>query len=291
MTDLTLLKNAQVQAHEDLLHKLQRTEAAVRSEPASHEHRWAMVELLCQLCQWDRALQQLQAWARLAPQWKAQAHLVRGLIQAEHQRMRVFLGQEHAAPVVDFPAWMDSMARALAHNAAGETAQADACREQALQDAPSLRGLCSWEARTHAHETPAPHQQAFEWLADSDTRLGPICEVMASGAYRWLAFADIASLQLQAPQSPLDLVWAPAQLQLRAAADGKPGRTMHVFLPARSCWPNPPAQPSEQQQALLLGHLTLWQDVGETGVFTQGQKTWMSEGIDWPLLDIREVRT
>lgn len=288
MTDLTVLNNSQPLHHDDLLHKLQRLEAAVRSEPSAHEHRWALVEILCQLCQWQRALQQLQAWGRLAPQWKAQAHLVRGLIQAEHQRMRVFQGQERAAPVVDFPDWMQGMAQALEHNAAGRTAQADDCRQQALAQAPSLSGVCHWDVRTRAHEVPEQHQQAFDWLADSDTRLGPVCEVMVSGAYRWLAFADIERLQLQAPQSPLDLVWAPAQLQLRPAQGGV-ARSLHAFLPARSCWLQTPQHPGEQQQALMLGHLTVWQDVGETGVFAQGQKTWMSEGIDWPLLDIRQV--
>ena len=290
MTDLTLLNNHNARVQEDLLHKLQRLEAAVRSEPAAHEHRWALVEILCQLCQWPRALQQLQAWVRLAPQWKAQAHLVRGLIQAEHQRSRVFLGQERAAAVVDFPSWMEGMARALEHNAAGEVEQADDCRQQALAEAPGLSGVCHWDVRAHAHEAAEQHQQAFEWLADSDTRLGPICEVMVSGAYRWLAFADIGRLHLQAPQTPLDLVWAPAQLQLRASCEGSAARSLHVFLPARSCWTQPPAQPTEQQQALMLGHLTVWQDVGETGVFAQGQKTWMSDGVDWPLLDIREVQ-
>jgi protein involved in temperature-dependent protein secretion len=41
----------------------------------------------------------------------------------------------------------------------------------------------------------------------------------------------------------------------------------------------------------MQSHLTVWQEVGDTGVFSQGQKTWMSDGTDWPLLDIREVRT
>ena len=282
--------NPAITHHAPLLDKLRSTEAAVRAEPACPEHRWAMVELLCQLCQWERALQQLQALVRLAPQRKGQAHLVRGLIQAEHRRAQVFLGHERAAPVVDFPQWMQDMAAALEHNAAGRHSDADACREQALENAPNLEGVCHWDERLHAHEEVHPKQENFAWLSDSDTRLGPICEVMVAGAYRWLAFADIACLQMQAPQSPLDLVWAPAQLQLRSAAESQAGRSLHVYIAARACWPQPPDVPSEQQQALMLGRLTVWQDVGETGVFAQGQKTWMSEGIEWPVLDIREIK-
>lgn len=275
----------------DLLKKLQHAEAAVRAKPMAHEHRWALVELHCQLCQWDRALQQLQVWVRLAPQWKTQAHVVRGLIQAEHQRARVFLGHERAAPVIDFPLWMQDMARALEHNAADQTELADTCREQALEQAPCLKGECHWDERMQVQGQLQSNCRAFEWLSDSDTRLGPICEVMVAGAYRWLAFADITALHMQAPQNPLDLVWVPAKLQLRVGTANAPGKNLHAFIPARSCWPQPPKQPSEQQQALMMGRLSVWEEVGETGVFVQGQKTWMSEGIDWPLLDVREIRT
>lgn len=291
MNDLTVLDNEHPIQGESLLQKIRQTEAAVRREPAEPEHRWALIETLCLLCQWERALQQLQAWVRLAPQWQAQAQLVRGLIQAENQRIKVFGGAQRAAPVVDFPEWMALMAQALEHNAAGEVDLADASRHQALAQAPSRSGVCHWDARAPGDGEPEHHEQAFDWLADSDTRLGPVCELMVAGAYRWLAFSDIAALQMEAPMRALDLVWRPARLQLHGAAQGSAGRQLHVFLPTRSCLTHVPAQPTEQQQALMQAHLTLWQEVGSSGIFVQGQKTWMSEGIDWSVLDVREVRT
>lgn len=291
MNDLTVLDNRHPTQGESLLRKLRQAEAAVRREPAEPEHRWTLVETLCLLCQWERALQQLQAWVRLAPQWQAQAQLVRGLIQAEHQRTLVFGGQQRAAPVVDMPEWMALMAKALEHNAAGEVEQADACRHQALEQAPGRSGVCHWDARTSGDDSAAHHEQAFEWLADSDTRLGPVCELMVAGAYRWLAFADIASIQMEAPARTLDLVWRPARIQLHGDDQGSAGRHLHAFLPSRSCWVQVPAEPREQQQALMQARLTLWQEAGSSGIFVQGQKTWMSDGIDWPLLDVREVRT
>jgi type VI secretion system protein ImpE len=44
-----------------------------------------------------------------------------------------------------------------------------------------------------------------------------------------------------------------------------------------------------QRDALMLSRLTRWQDVGETGVFALGQKTLMSDGVDYPFLDLREI--
>lgn len=290
MNDLTLVSSQSVSSTPDLLQSLQAIEAQVRQAPAAAEHRWALVEILCQLARWERALQQLQAWARLRPERHAQAHLVRGLIQAEMQRTRVFAGAERAAPVVDMPEWMQDLAQALALNAAGQEAQADASRSKALERAPNFVGTCAWDERTRMHSAGERNARAVAWLADSDTRLGPVCEVIVAGAYRWLAFADLAHLQVQAPQTALDLVWLPAQLQLRRHTAPQNNPLIHVFLPARSCWLEPPVSPSDAQQALMLGQLTEWNEVGQTGVFSLGQKTWMTADGDLPLFDLREVR-
>lgn len=296
MTDLTLLVRGDGSAGISLQDHLQQIEARIRREPTAPAHRWALVELLCVLGHWDRALAQLQAWAKLIPpsqaQAQAQAHWVRGLIRAEAQRNEVFAGGLMPAPVTDMPDWMSDLAQAMAHNTRSENEQADALRARALSQAPQRPGVCIWQSDA-AHEQ-APQERAYDWIGDSDTRLGPVCEVMVAGAYRWLAFADVAHLSLQPPQSLLDLVWMPAKLQLHAQAGLPPsatGRALHVFLPTRYPMAQVVDEPQATHDALRMSRLTRWREVGETGVFAQGQKTWMSDGIDWPLLDVREVRT
>jgi type VI secretion system protein ImpE len=291
MTDLTLLSRAQEGAPISLQEHLQQAEARIRREPTAPEHRWALAEVLCVLGHWDRALSQLQAWAKWMPQSQAQAHWLRGLIRAEAQRTEVFSGVMAPAPVTDMPDWMRDLAQALAHNARAENVEADAVRSRALAQAPQRAGVCAWQREKSSEQTM--QEQAYEWLADSDTRLGPVCEVMVAGAYRWLAFADVAHLSLQAPQRLLDLVWMPAKLQLHSATGLTPaatGRVLHVFLPTRYPMAANASESSATLDALLMSRLTRWREVGETGVFAQGQKTWMSEGIDWPLLDVRELR-
>lgn len=290
MNELTVMSVSCPESKPKLLDKLQKIEALVGKKPLAPEHRWALVEILCHLYRWDRALQHLQIWARLQPERRAEAQLVRGLIHAEHLRTRVFRGKEQAAPVVDFPDWMQSLAEALKHNAAGDWRRADECRLHALSNAPGFVGTCSREVRVNARETAERSDLAVQWLADSDTRLGPVCEVMVAGAYRWLAFADLVWLQLQAPRSALDLVWAPAYLKWRSNSAEQVVNGMYAYLPARACWTDVPAVPTESQEALMLGQLTEWVDVGETGVFSQGQKTWMTNACDIPLLDVRELR-
>ena len=296
MTDLTLLVRGDGFAGISLQDHLQQIEARIRREPTVPTHRWALVELLCVLGHWDRALAQLQAWAKLIPtsqaQSQAQAHSMRGLIRAEAQRNEVFAGALLPAPVTDMPDWMSDLAQAMAHNARSETEQADALRTRALSHAPQRSAVCVWQGDVANAQTL--QERACDWIGDSDTRLGPVCEVMVAGAYRWLAFADVAHLSLQPPQSLLDLVWMPAKLQLHPQAGLPPsttGRVLHVFLPTRYPLAQVVDEPQATHDALLMSRLTRWRDVGETGVFAQGQKTWMSDGIDWPLLDVRELRT
>ncbi|PZQ75518.1 MAG: hypothetical protein DI563_09415 [Variovorax paradoxus] len=113
------------------------------------------------------------------------------------------------APDAEAPVWMADLAEALRLGAAGrgDAAEAsDAAREAALSQVPDTPGSSNL-------------QPSFNWIADSDSRLGPVCEVILIGAYRWLAFDDIRSLTKAAPERLLDLVWSQMDIVLR---DGTP---------------------------------------------------------------------
>ena len=282
---------SQLNPDNNLQDALSRLESEVRSLPGSASHRWALAELLCVLGQWERALKQLQVGAKLSDskdaQWQAKAQMMRSLVRAEAQRREVFAGQLLPVPVIDRPQWMEDLARAMGANEAGKHAQADDLRHSALALAPTQPGVCSWQAES-AH-SQALSEHAFDWISDTDTRLGPVCECMLAGGYRWLAYADIASLQMAPPASLLDLVWLPVTLRLRSTEAG--ARPMRGYLPTRYCGTEDIAAEigSNQRDALMLSRLTRWQDVGETGVFALGQKTLMTSGGDIPLLRIRSL--
>lgn len=274
---------SQLNAENNLQHSLSRLEAEVRQAPDQSHQRWALTELLCVLGHWERALAQLQVGDKLYTKdaiWLRRAHMLRGLIRAEAQRSEVFAGQLLPMPVIDRPQWMDDLARALAANAAGEHALADTLRQAALELAPTHAGVGHWSAE----------QQSFDWISDSDTRLGPVCECILAGGYRWLAFADIEELQMEPPDSLLDLVWIPVTLRLRGTPPETP--SLHGHLPARYSGTENTSGDigSSQRDALLLSRLTRWQDVGETGVFALGQKTLMTQDSDVPLLSIRSLQ-
>ena len=283
---------SQLNPENNLQDALTRLESEVRSVPGSAAHRWALAELLCVLGQWERALKQLQVGAKVAEstdtQWQAKAQMLRGLIRAEAERHEVFAGQLLPVPVIDRPQWMEDLARAMGLNTTGDHAQADKLRRKALEQAPTRAGSCHWQSE--AAQDQALVEQPFAWISDTDTRLGPVCECMLAGRYRWLAYADIATIRIEPPSSLLDLVWLPVTLTLRdTAASMAP---LRGFVPARYSGTEDIAAEmgSSQRDALMLARLTRWQDVGTTGVFALGQKTLMTSEGDIPLMRIRTLR-
>ena len=53
----------------------------------------------------------------------------------------------------------------------------------------------------------------FEWIADADMRLGPVCEAVINGRYYWVPFARLSRIDLEAPADLRDVVWMPAHFQ------------------------------------------------------------------------------
>jgi len=53
---------------------------------------------------------------------------------------------------------------------------------------------------------------SFGTIGDADPRIGPRLEIFAAGDYLWIAFRDIASLEMEMPHRLRDLLWAPVHL-------------------------------------------------------------------------------
>lgn len=253
-----------------LAERLLQLEALLRAKPTQHEHRWALFELLCVMGQWTRAVLQLKIWGMFHPGQSALVQAYRDLLLAEQWRAQVLKGQERPGLVLDAPPWMDGLLEALRLAAVGSTNAADDMREAALDAAPTTAGR-------HA-------LGAFEWITDSDSRLGPVCEIVAVGRYRWLAIADLAAWNIGKPSTLLDLVWAPCTLTLID------GTTIRGFMPAR--YPdldvNSEVHGHEHgdSDAIRLGHRTVWRESGRTGVIAAGRKTWSTNAGDYGLFEL-----
>nr|WP_322015269.1 type VI secretion system accessory protein TagJ [Paraburkholderia sp. J12] len=235
----------------------------VRRHPSNVRERWLLFELLCLGGEWERALRQLQTWATLEPEGTARAQLYRGLIQSEVFRTEVFAGRRMPDSIDPLPTWANSLVRANMKLGEGDIAVADELRNVSFNDAPATRG-------------ESTQMGAFEWLTDSDSRLGPVCELAVAGGYRWVPFEAIRSLTLGPVTALTDLLWRSTVVGLRNAT------VLRGYMPVR--YPGSESGP----HAIKLARKTTWQDVGETNVIALGQKTWTTDQGDFGLLEIGE---
>lgn len=240
--------------------RLSNTEAKVRAFPAQVQHRWELFQLLCVLGQWERAIQQLQVCAKQQPDQIATAHACRDLIRAERSRFKVLAGEQTPAFLFEPLPWVQGLVEALRLSGHGDIESADRVREAALDQAPSVRARL-------------PQGEAA-WISDSDSRLGPVCEVITAREYRWLPLADIVKWKVERPATLLELIWAPCTLTLLD------GSAMRGFLPARY-----PASTGDDD-ALRLGRRTAWREVGRTAVIGMGQKTWVTSAGDFSVFEL-----
>jgi type VI secretion system protein ImpE len=123
----------------------------------------------------------------------------------------------------------------------------------------------------------------FSELRDADSDIGARLEVFAAGAYVWLPFEHLASLEMGPPQRLRDTLWAPALVQ--AAPSFKGMDLGEVLIPA--IYPFSWKQPDQQ---VWLGRVTEWLENEEGGESPVGQKTLLVDGEEFSFLEVRSLK-
>jgi type VI secretion system protein ImpE len=123
----------------------------------------------------------------------------------------------------------------------------------------------------------------FSELRDADSDIGSRLEVFAAGAYVWLPFEHLASLEMGPPQRLRDTLWAPALVQ--AAPSFKGMDLGEVLIPA--IYPFSWKQPDPQ---VWLGRVTEWLENEEGGESPVGQKMLLVDGEEFPFLEVRSLK-
>jgi type VI secretion system protein ImpE len=122
----------------------------------------------------------------------------------------------------------------------------------------------------------------FQSLADADPRVGARLEVFAAGQYLWVPLEHVASVRMDAPKRLRDLLWAPAVLR---TGPGFRGTDLgQVLLPvlAPLSWQHP-------DPAVRLGRVTEWRALEDGAQAPVGQKLFLVDDDDLPLLELREL--
>lgn len=248
----------------DLDAALAQLQSEVRKKPADARLRIFLFQLLCVRGEWNRALTQLNLAGELDAGALLMVQTYREALRCEVYRAAVFAGKRLPMSLGEPDAWFAPLVQSLEVAAQGRAEEAAALRQLAYDGAPAIAGSLN--------------DNAFEWLADGDTRLGPCLEVIISGRYYWVPFHRLQNLTIEAPADLRDFVWAPAQLTLSNGAEAV------ALIPSRY-----PGSEQQSDSALRLARRTDWLEQSEGAYFGLGQRVFITDVGDFALLDARRI--
>ena len=124
--------------------------------------------------------------------------------------------------------------------------------------------------------------QPFSVFADADPTIGPRLEAFAAGAYIWIPFKHIDSIECEPPKRVRDLLWIPAIVKTGPAF--KMMELGEVLLPALT-WD----ASSSDDDLVRLGRVTNWVEEENGDVKPIGQKMFLVDGEDVPILELRKL--
>lgn len=236
----------------------------VRADPSNAKLRIFLFQLLCVLGDWKRAVAQLRLSAELDASATVMAQAYREAILCEVYRDKVFRGEKTPMILGEPEAWLAKLIESVKLLAEGHQSEAASLRDEAYEAAPAIAGEIDGTR--------------FEWIADADSRLGPVLEVILNGRYFWVPFAQIQKLEIDEPSDLRDLVWMAGTLTL--ANEG----ALPVFIPTR--YPGSGAA----GDATLMARATDWKDAGGGAYIGFGQRLLTIGEQDFALMDIRQLQ-
>lgn len=263
MTASDLLKQAK------LADCLKALEAEIRKDPADAKLRVFLFQVLCVLGDWDRARNQLGVISEIDPKGLLMAQVCHAAIACEMMREKVFAGEMTPLVLGEPEAWVGWMIQAVAMDAKGQGDAAAELRAKAFDAAPATSGFLEIGSPDN------PTRTDFEWIADSDERLGPLVEAIVDGKYYWIPFSRISLIHLDKPEDLRDMVWAPANFVWASGGQGV------GFIPVRY----PGTQAAGVADTLRLSRGTEFADSGPLG-----QRVIATDAGEFDLLNLRNFR-
>jgi len=236
----------------------------VRSEPANAKHRIFLFQLLAVRGEWDRAMTQLKVVGEIDAGSLAMVQVYREAIKCEVFRSEVFEGKRSPLIFGEPAEWIAMLTESLRQVSDGKYEQSQELREQAFEGAPATAGTIDG--------------QPFEWIADADSRMGPVLEAVVNGRYYWVPFQNISRLQFEEPADLRDIVWTPVFFTWANGGEAA------GLIPTRY-----PGSASSEDPLVQLARKTDW--IGhECGLYAgSGQRMLTTNSGDFPLMDIREI--
>lgn len=239
--------------------------AAVKAAPADQRVRFFLFELMLFAGDLDRARKQLDVLRYDDPKHLSAVEQYRFALDSEAKRRAVFAGTAQPEFLSQAGGHIPHRLEAVAALARGDHAAAAAALDAAAAATPAVAGTLNG--------------QSFDALADADERFGPVLEVFGTGGvYSWVPFEAIASVTMNTPAAPRDILFRPAHLILDNGVEGD------VLLPA--LYPNTHLSADEE---LKVGRATDWTGEEDEVPLGVGGRTFRLGERFVPLTDVRAI--
>lgn len=237
---------------------------AVRRAPANGDARLTLAQIFTLLGEWERARAQWEFVAEFAPPLIPLAAACSALVRAESIRAEVWAGRRLPSLLGQPEPWMGGLLQALSMTARGEMEAAGRLRRASLEAAPAVAGSLNG--------------QAFTWIADADSIIGPMLEIVVEGRYLWAPFTRIRSLEMDPPTRVRDLIWTDVRFTWIT------GGSSVGYVPVRY-------EGTERagEDALLLARRTEWQNLGADTWRGRGQRMLCTDQGEHGWLDVRRL--
>ena len=260
----TMSASEQSLQQEQLEESLKQLQDQVRKDPANAKLRVFLFQLLAILGRWDRALTQLNVAGDLDAANLLMVQTYREAILCEALRSKVFAGA--ASPLIfgDPQQWVALLVEALRLDAEGHSQEAMTLRNQSFELAPATPGTFNGVN--------------FKWIADGDSRLGPVLDAIVNGRYYWIPYQQIRAIEIEEPTDLRDVVWMPA---LFTWANGGSSTGL---IPTRY-----PGSETSKDPKLQLARKTEWKEIFEGAYFGLGQRVFATDIDDYGLMDARQI--
>jgi type VI secretion system protein ImpE len=236
----------------------------VRAQPADAKLRVFLFQLLCVVGQWERALNQLSVASSLDPAALAMAQMYGDAVKCEPIRRQVFEGKKSPMVLGQPEQWLALLIESSLLAGQGNPAQSADLRARAFDEAPETGGQIDG--------------RPFTWIADADSRLGPVLEAVINGRYYWVPFSRLTKVALEAPEDLRDLVWMPAHLEFENGGEAV------ALIPTRYA-----GSELAGDGAIVLARKTLWSDMGDNVHHGLGQRIITTDVDEVPLMEIRNI--
>lgn len=233
----------------------------IRASASDVRLRLSLLQLFCVLGEWERARNQLEVLGSLGEENQSWVNLLGPALMGEALRREVFAGRTTPLVLGEPANWIAQLIQALRPT---DAAAQSRLRSEAFEAAPAR------PAKVNGDEVP--------WLADADSRLGPVLEAIMEGKYYWIPFDRIRRLSLAPPTDLRHLVWLPAQAVWEAGGESS------ILIPSRYC-----DSEKDRDDQLRLARRTQWEEIGENQYRGVGQRMLTAGERDFAMLDVRTV--